>query len=208
MTSHPVQLWLVGTLTLGLMGIWGLAIEHNVAREGRRAYEQSETAFNAGELKPAVDWTCRSGVVNLASDRWLRVSIERLRAIGIGSEATSRQVTAQLAWTGLASVIGATGNIGEFATLRRESVQHLDVLQSRNRGAAAVPTLKLANAPVSTGDASGPWTVAGFAAGVTALAMFFIFGGVPHNRTQPWWRDTQALLIAGSICAGLAWVLS
>lgn len=208
MTPPSCQLWKVMSVTLGLAGIWGLAIEHNVVREGRRAYDQSELAFNSGELKAAVDWACRSGAVNLTGDRWLRASIERLRAIGIGSEATSRQVTAQLAWTGLASVIAATGNSGAFTALSQESVQHLDVLQSRNRGASTSPTQKLVGAPVSVGDARGPWMVVGLAAGGLALALFFGFAGAHQNRAHPWWRHAKWLLVAGSICAGLAWVLS
>ena len=81
----------------------GAALSTRVVLEGQSELAQSDTAFDAGNLRPALEHARRSATLYVPGAPHVDRAYERLIAIALGAEAAGQPKTAFLAWQGVRS---------------------------------------------------------------------------------------------------------
>ena len=81
----------------------GAALSARVILEGQSELSASDAAFDAGELRPALEHARRSATLYAPGAPHVEHAYERLIAIALGAEAAGQPKTAFLAWQGVRS---------------------------------------------------------------------------------------------------------
>jgi hypothetical protein len=137
--SGPSRHWLVLIQLLPALAISTATLVLRLSQEAELALGESDTAFDAGELKRSTQEAHYALNTSIADSQNQKRSIGRLAAIAAGSEATGRHKTAILAWSCLHGATVATSStlsISQLLVQRPE--QHLDYLLDRVAGEAAI----------------------------------------------------------------------
>lgn len=115
----------------------GLIIANRLTTEAKGAMAASDQAFDQGELKRAMVEARYASYAAIPWSPYRKLSIERLEAIAVGSEATGRSKTALLAWSSLlASINGASSVPWIHAGIEQQPEQHMGYSLAKVSGAS------------------------------------------------------------------------
>ena len=166
-----------------LLSIGG-ALAARVILEGQTELAASDAAFDAGDLRPALEHARRSATLYAPGAPHVDHAYERLIAIALGAEAAGQPKTAYLAWQGVRSAALESRHVwvSRSAELERAN-QNLSRLEALARGAGDADQGKVqrqALSRLSADSAPTPAWIAvlggGFLVALLGLALFAFRG--------------------------------
>jgi hypothetical protein len=180
-----------------------------VVRDGEEALEQSDAAFNRGDLSNAVLYARRAAIAYAPGAPHTRAALARLRAVAVGSEGVGDIASARLAWGAIRGAALETRSFSEpYSADREEADRALARLLAAPAGtdqdartrAVAKAREALARTPgVSPG--SSLFLLLGFGLAVLGLGLVSVRGLTREGRLIPRAFVLGALVFAlGAAC--------
>ena len=191
----------------------GAALSTRVVLEGQSELAQSDTAFDGGNLRPALEHARRSATLYVPGAPHVDRAYERLIAIALGAEAAGQPKTAFLAWQGVRSAALESRHVwlSHPAELERanQNLSRLEVLARGSGEADQRAVQRLAFDRLRADGAPAPGWIAvlgtGFLLALAGLALFAFRGLDKTGRISV--RRAQlglALFAIGAACWTLA----
>ncbi len=202
----------VAQFAFGFVAV-GAALTARVVLEGQAELVKSDAAFNAGDLRPALEHARRSATLYAPGAPHVDRAYERLTAIALGAEAAGQPKTAFLAWQAERSAALESRHlwVAHASELERAN-QNLARLEVLARGASDAESGKLeqqAQRRLDADSAPDPaWIAvlgAGFLLALGGLGLFSFQGVDRAGRISP--RRAQlgvALFAIGAACWAFA----
>jgi hypothetical protein len=189
------------------------ALTGRVILEGQAELAASDTAFDAGDLRPALEHARRSATLYAPGAPHVERAYERLIAIALGAEAAGLPKTAFLAWQGVRSAALESRHVWvAHATELERANQNLSRLEALARGSGDTEQGKVqqqALARLDSDSAPAPGWIAvlgtGFLLALAGLALFAFQGLDKAGKVSV--RRAQlglALFAIGAACWTLA----
>jgi hypothetical protein len=191
----------------------GAALSARVVLEGQSELSASDSAFDSGDLRPAIEHARRSATLYAPGAPHVDRAYERLIAIALGAEASGQPKVAFLAWQGVRSAALESRHIwvSHPAELERanQNLARLEALARETGDADRGKVEQQASARLEADGAPAPGWIAvlgaGFLLALAGLALFAFqgldkMGKVSARRAQV----GLALLAIGAACWTLA----
>lgn len=198
-------------MLLAIVVILGV-MTYRAVRDGRTALENSELAFDRGDLPNAVLHARKAVLAYAPGVPHVRAGVARLRAVAVGAEAAGDLASARLAWGALRGALLEVRHLRQpLAADLGEADRNLARLAARRAGGAA--TSEGADAAIRRELERVPgiaaWAsavlVAGFLLSMSGLGVVALAGITREGRILPTpFSIGLALFVAGAACWTLA----
>lgn len=195
---------------LAIVVILGV-MTYRAVRDGRVALENSEQAFDRGDLPNAVLHARRAVLAYAPGVPHVRAGVERLRAVAVGAEAAGDLASARLAWGALRGALLEVRHLRQpLAADLAEANRNLARLAARRGGAGAKEEAsvairrELARVPGIEAWASALLS-AGFLLAISGLGVVALVGVTREGRIlHAPFSLGLALFVVGAACWTLA----
>jgi len=184
---------------------------YRAVRDGQAALENSERAFDRGDLPNAVLYARKAVIAYAPGVPHVRAGVERLRAVAVGAEAAGDLSSARLAWGALRGALLEVRHLRQpLAADLGEADRNLARLSARRsvsapqEGADTAIRRELARVPGIAAWASALLS-AGFLLAISGLGVVALAGVTREGRILPTpFSIGLALFVAGAACWTLA----
>jgi hypothetical protein len=191
---------------LAIVVILGV-MTYRALRDGRAALENSERAFDRGDLPNAVLHARKAVLAYAPGVPHVRAGVERLRAVAVGAEAAGDLASARLAWGALRGALLEVRHLRQpLAADLSEADRNLARLAVRrsvggtNQAAAVAIRRELSRVPGIAAWASALLS-AGFLLAVAGLGVVALVGVTREGRIlRAPFSMGLALFVAGAAC--------
>jgi hypothetical protein len=203
--------WHLTCLVVSAAVLWSVSGERWLALESERALQESDRAFDQGQLRGALQSALRASMARTMLSPSAQQAADRLRAIAVGSEATGRRRSALLAWSSLAATsFEPINRVASRSFARREAVQHIEGLlpgRSDVRDNELLPKTNGAGVAVIDAKYDAGTSTSLFLFAIALAAWVLSFSESKRfllGRTAPRQRLVCAALL---VLAGLSWCI-